>query len=332
MATSEPMRTAWRDDRKKNGAVSAMSSSLSATLFRQHAGTTKSASNSGLASISETQKMNDTTNMHQGWKLTDFDIGKPLGKGKFGTVYLAREKKSEHIVALKVLLKQQLVKNNVEHQLRREIEIQSHLRHKNILRLYGFFHDEKRIYLIIEYAAQGELYKRLQEQQYFSEPVAARYVKEIALTLAFMHSKHVIHRDIKPENILVGYQGELKLADFGWSVHAPTSRRNTMCGTLDYLAPEMCEHKPHNEMVDIWTLGILMYEFLVGEPPFEAEGQTETYQRILNVDLKFPPHLSTPACDLIRKILRKEPSERLSLDKIVEHPWIVRHCGVPSSN
>ncbi|KDO26369.1 AUR protein kinase [Saprolegnia parasitica CBS 223.65] len=333
-------RAGWdKDNSKKTDRAgvgsSAMSNSLSASLFRQHAANAaKPAAKPGLSSISETHKLTTApasagNNMHQGWKLTDFDIGKPLGRGKFGTVYLARERKSEHIVALKVLQKAQLVKNNVEHQLRREIEIQSHLRHKNILRLYGFFHDEKRIYLIIEYAARGELYKELTERGTFSEAVAARYVREIALTLAFMHSKHVIHRDIKPENILIGYNGELKLADFGWSVHAPTSRRNTMCGTLDYLAPEMCEHKPHNEMVDVWTLGILMYEFLVGTPPFEAEGHTETYNRILSIDLRFPAHLSTLACDLVRKILRKEPGDRLALDKVVEHPWIVRYCGPP---
>ena len=93
------------------------------------------------------------------WELADFDIGKPLGRGKFGNVYLAREKKSHYIVALKVLFKSQLAKAGVEHQLRREIEIQSHLRHKNILRLYGYFYDQSRVYLILEFAARGELYK-----------------------------------------------------------------------------------------------------------------------------------------------------------------------------
>lgn len=97
------------------------------------------------------------------WQLGDFDIGKPLGRGKFGNVYCAREKKSKYIIALKVLFKNQLSNSNVEHQLRREIEIQSHLRHPNILRLYGYFYDDTRIYLILEYAAGGELYKLLQK-------------------------------------------------------------------------------------------------------------------------------------------------------------------------
>lgn len=100
------------------------------------------------------------------WELSDFDIGKPLGRGKFGNVYLAREKKSHYIVALKVLFKSQLSKAGVEHQLRREIEIQSHLRHKNILRLYGYFYDQSRVYLILEYAAKGELYKELRTRPF----------------------------------------------------------------------------------------------------------------------------------------------------------------------
>jgi serine/threonine protein kinase len=108
------------------------------------------------------------------WKLSDFEIGRPLGRGKFGNVYLAREKRTKYIVALKVLYKEQLKKESVEHQLRREIEIQAHLRHRNILRLYGYFYDETRVYLILEYAKGGELYKRLQEKKRFDEEESAR--------------------------------------------------------------------------------------------------------------------------------------------------------------
>jgi aurora kinase A len=217
------------------------------------------------------------------WSLNDFDIGKPLGKGKFGSVYLAREKKSKFIVALKVLFKSQLVKSNVEHQLRREIEIQSHLRHPNILRLYGYFYDATRVYLILEYAPRGELYKELQKCVFFDEKLTAKYIYQLADALKYCHTKKVIHRDIKPENLLVNAKGDLKIADFGWSVHAPSSRRTTMCGTLDYLPPEMIEHKAHDEKVDLWCLGILCYEFLVGKPPFEAETSKLTYDRITKV-------------------------------------------------
>jgi len=257
------------------------------------------------------------------WSLADFDIGKPLGNGKFGKVYLAREKKTHFIVALKVLFKNQLSKAGVEHQLRREIEIQAHLRNDNILRLYGYFFDQTRIYLILEFAAKGELYKELQKCGKFDEKRSAKYIKSLAGALDYCHSKHVIHRDIKPENLLLDLRGELKIADFGWSVHAPHSRRTTLCGTLDYLPPEMIEGKAHDNMVDVWSLGVLMYEFLVGSPPFEAQGHHETYKKISKVDLKFPPHISVDARDLITKLLVKEPSARLPLSEVANHKWIL---------
>ncbi|CAL1294923.1 unnamed protein product [Larinioides sclopetarius] len=236
------------------------------------------------------------------WTLDDFDIGKPLGKGKFGNVYLAREKTSRFVVALKVLFKSQLKQNGVEHQLRREIEIQSHLRHRNILRLYGYFYDDSRVYLVLEYAPGGELYKVLQQVKRFDEKTAASYVAKVGSALKYCHSKKVIHRDIKPENLLLGKDGELKIADFGWSVHAPSSRRTTLCGTLDYLAPEMIENKTYDEKVDLWCLGILCYEFLVGKPPFEAANVHTTYSLIRSVALRFPSFVSTDAQDFISRV------------------------------
>lgn len=174
------------------------------------------------------------------WELSNFDIGRPLGRGKFGNVYLAREKDTKFVVALKVLFKKQIQRDNVEHQVRREIEIQSHLRHPNILRLYGFFHDSARIYLILEYAPEGALYKELQSQpnKRFDEKRTAGYILSLADALFYLHERDVIHRDIKPENLLLGHKGVLKIADFGWSVHEPNSSRTTLCGTVDYLPPE----------------------------------------------------------------------------------------------
>ena len=198
-----------------------------------------SLSSTTMSDVIKPQTMQEKAAKGKQWCLNDFEIGKPLGRGKFGSVYLAREKKTKYIVAIKVLQKSQLLKAGVEHQLRREIEIQSHLRHRNILRMYGYFYDSKRIYLILEYSPGGELYKKLTTKGRFSDETSARYISDLSEALDYCHQKHVIHRDIKPENLLVGAYGELKIADFGWSVHAPTSRRNTLCGTLDYLPPEI---------------------------------------------------------------------------------------------
>ncbi|GCB62111.1 aurora kinase C-like isoform X1 [Scyliorhinus torazame] len=265
------------------------------------------------------------------WCLDDFEIGRPLGKGKFGNVYLARERQSRFILALKVLFKSQLEKAGVEHQLRREVEIQSHLRHPNILRLFGYFHDDSRVYLILEYAPRGELYKELQRCGKFDDGRSAMYMSELADALVYCHSKKVIHRDIKPENLLLGANGELKIADFGWSVHAPASRRATLCGTLDYLPPEMIEGKMHDEKVDLWSLGVLCYEFLVGQPPFEAADRQETFRRISKVDFKFPPFVTEGAKDLIIKLLKHNPNQRLPLKDVLEHFWVVKHA-VKSAN
>ncbi|KAL1117392.1 hypothetical protein AAG570_004718, partial [Ranatra chinensis] len=238
------------------------------------------------------------------WTLEDFEIGRALGKGKFGCVYLAREKHSHYIVAIKVLFKSQIINANLEHQLRREIEIQAHLRHPNILKLFGYFHDSTRVYVILEHASGGQLYKQLQAQpdKRFNERRAAELVKQLAGALVYCHTQNVIHRDIKPENLLLGPQGELKLADFGWSVHAPSSRRMTVCGTLDYLAPEMVLSRPHDHNVDIWCLGVLCYELLCGYPPFEAPTYEETYHKITNAIVTVPAFVSEDAKDLISKV------------------------------
>nr|CAG4716733.1 unnamed protein product [Naegleria fowleri] len=261
------------------------------------------------------------------WTIDDFEIGKPLGNGKFGRVYLAREKKSKYIVALKLLDKKQLEKEKVAHQLRREIEIQSHLRHKNILRLFGFFHDKDRVYLILEYAPGGEMYNYLQKCRRFSEEQTSKFMYQMARALKYCASKHVIHRDIKPENLLLDANGEIKIADFGWAVHAPSSRRRTLCGTLDYLPPEMIEKKAHNATVDLWCIGVLCYEFLTGNPPFYANDDKSTMRNIVAVRYTFPDYISEEAKDLVKKLLVKEPSERITLDQVLQHPFITKYCG-----
>lgn len=234
-----------------------------------------------------------------------FEIGRPLGKGKFGRVYLARERERGFVCALKVLHKDEITRGRVEKQVAREIEIQSNLRHPNVLRLFGHFHDRKRIILILEYAGKGELFKQLQKQGRFPEWKAAHYVAQMASALKYLHRKHVIHRDIKPENILIGIHGELKVSDFGWSVHAPSGRRGTMCGTLDYLPPEMCDpkrsDKPYDEKVDLWSLGVLMYEFLVGSAPFE-DTPIMTQRRITRGEMSIPSFVSSEAKDLIKRV------------------------------
>ncbi|KOC62259.1 Aurora kinase B [Habropoda laboriosa] len=261
------------------------------------------------------------------WSLNDFEIGAPLGRGKFGRVYLAREKTTEYMVALKTLYKVELMKGRVEKQVMREIEIQTHLRHPHILQMLTYFHDPKRIYLVLEFAARGELYKELirQPNKRFNEHLSAKYTYQVADALEYCHRNNVIHRDIKPENLLLTYEGNVKLADFGWSVHAPSSKRNTLCGTLDYLPPEMVTGQTYDIYVDHWCLGILCYEFLVGSPPFLSETQQETYIKIKSLNIQWPEQITPGAKDLISKLIKRKSSERISMAAVKRHFWILKY-------
>ncbi|CAO1389042.1 unnamed protein product [Diamesa hyperborea] len=259
------------------------------------------------------------------WSLANFDIGRPLGRGKFGNVYLAREKQTKFVIALKVLFKKQITEQRIEHQVRREIEIQSHLRHPNILRMYGFFHDDSRIYLILEYAPKGTLFTCLKQQpnNCFSEKISSVYIESLVSALIYLHKHDVIHRDIKPENLLLGNANQLKIADFGWSVHEPVSNRTTLCGTMDYLSPEMVKGEPHTKTVDVWSLGVLMFELLTGSAPFHDANHDVTYKKIMRVDYKLPSHISKPAAHLISKLLVFNPLQRMTLEQVSTHPWFL---------
>jgi len=136
----------------------------------------------------------------------------------------------------------------------------------------------------------------------------------------YMHQKNIIHRDIKPENLLDSL-GTLKIADFGWSVYAPSDRRKTVCGTPDYLPPEMLEHKEHDKNVDIWAIGILIHELCTGYPPFESNTESERRKRIQSREFNLPTFLSEDCRDLIDKIIQLEPSHRPTLAQIMDHPW-----------
>lgn len=264
------------------------------------------------------------------WKLNDFEIGTPLGRGKFGRVYLAREKNTQYMVALKMMFKSELVSDHMEYQVRREIEIQTHLNHPNIVKMLTYFWDEKKIYLILEFAQEGELFKVLNSQPHkrFDDPTAAYYLRQVADALKFCHLQSVIHRDIKPENLLLFSHHVVKLADFGWSVHAPSRSRNTMCGTVDYLPPEMVDHQTYNEFVDNWCLGVLCYEFLCGSPPFESKEQKQTFEKIRSVMYGFKPHMTQNSRHFISQLLVKKPESRLSLTDVIQHPWITTNCEI----
>ena len=270
-------------------------------------------------------------------KLSDFLIGRKLGSGQFGHVYLAKLKSTQFICAIKVINKNRLLKQSLKfiNQVRREIEIQSHLHHPNILSLYNFFWDKKNIYLVVEYAPGGELFKVLKKEKNgrFSEPKAAFYVKQVCDAIEYIHKFHVIHRDLKPENLLVSNE-VIKLSDFGWSIHQISNNlRTTFCGTAEYMPPEVLFNQPHIPSSDLWCIGILIYELCAGIPPFTAGTYKEISHKIKIFKMKpYPDYFSNEIRDLLGKLIRRYPEDRITIQEIKNHPWIVKNAKIYRDN
>lgn len=197
------------------------------------------------------------------------------------------------------------------------------LNHPNIIKLYSHFEDDLHISLIIEFAERGQLYQSLMTNpaKRFTEIEVAKIVYQIVEAMKYMHEKGIAHRDIKPENILLDAHGNAKLADFGWSNYFTSqAKRTTYCGTLDYLAPEMIEkeHK-HDHTIDLWAIGILIFELCTGTSPFSAniasktqtDMEKEVKNNILHLNYKTPSYLSNTCKDLLHRLLVINPAERL---------------------
>lgn len=263
------------------------------------------------------------------WCCEDFELGPKIGTGTFGHAQLARVRSAGALVVLKVMRKRRIERLRMQRHVAHEIKIHAHLCHPRIIRLFGFFWDHSCIYMILEHASGGDLYSLLQKQpsQNFEESVAAPFISQLASAVAYCHRMHVIHRDLKPQNALISQKVRLKLADFGWAAHTyPEERRWTLCGTLDYLPPEMVHAtRGHSFEMDAWGLGILTYELLVGQPPFVASEREETYRLILSAAANFPATLSDQSCDFVKQLLRRNPEERMKPEEMASHEWIRQH-------
>jgi aurora kinase len=281
-----------------------------------------------------------TSSLHEGyivasepksdWVLSDFEILHKLGGGQYGTVFLASVKGSNFVVALKKLVIKEVAKQGVIAQLRREVEIAFHTRHKYLLRTLGYFFDRNDVYLILEPCAKGMLYSELTRQRFYPPSIAAKYVAQLAEALQYLHTHHVLHRDIKPENILLDHNSNIKLADFGWSVHDPKNRRKTACGTPEYFPPEIVDVKPYDCSTDLWCLGVFCYELLVGRTPFFNEDQKAIFSNIRKLDFTIPDTVPEDARDLINALLKRAGSDRMTLARVLRHPFLVKFYYEPN--
>lgn len=261
------------------------------------------------------------------WTLDDFVLKERIGRGNFGNVYRAKERTTGFPVALKIMARQKIIEDLMVEQLRIEIEVQSLLStHEHVLKLYGFFWTNSHVYLVLEYASGGMLHHAPKSHGVFREQLAGYYTYQMATALKFAHENNVIHRDMKPENVLLDSEGKIKIADFGWSAHGSIDRRKTMCGTLDFLAPEICLNKSYGKGVDVWALGVMTYEMLCGKPPFESTGEDaslQTKRRIVSGKYSYPNHrIGILAKHFIKQTLNVSPRMRINMTNVLRHPWI----------
>jgi len=257
--------------------------------------------------------------------LADFELLDTLGTGSFGRVRLVKFKQDSNFYALKMLKKSEVIYlKQVEH-VKTEKALLEQIDHPFIVCLKGAFQDDKVLYLMMEYIIGGEFFSHLRKAGRFPNDVSIFYAAQIALVFEYLHDKMILYRDLKPENLLLDKEGNCKVTDFGFAKKVEY-RTWTLCGTPEYLAPEIILSKGHGKAVDWWALGILMYEMLAGYPPFYDEDPLGIYQKILEGKIKFPWHFDRHSKDLIKKLLTADLTKRLGnlkggADDIKKHKW-----------
>ncbi|KAK7693302.1 hypothetical protein QCA50_002869 [Cerrena zonata] len=272
----------------------------------------------------------EKSHVHRGsLKLTDFEVKGTLGTGTFGRVLLVRlrsaNSKSQNCFAMKVLRKSEIVRlRQVEH-VNAERHILSRVQHPFIVDLFATFQDSLNIYMLLSYVPGGELFTHLRRAQRFTPDVTRFYLATIVLALKYLHSFNIIYRDLKPENLLLDSRGYLRLTDFGFA-KIVDDRTWTLCGTPEYLAPEIIQSDGHGKAADWWACGILAYEMMVGYPPFFDETPYGIYEKILKGKIHWPREMDRYSRDIINAFLHPDRSKRLGnmiggAQDVLDHPW-----------
>ena len=242
-------------------------------------------------------------------KLSDYEMGETLGTGSFGRVKIAKDKKTGEFVAMKIMKKAEILKSKQADHISNEIKILSMMEHPFIIKFGGFTQDDRNLYLDLELINGGELFTYLRGVGRFPVDQARFYICQIILIFDYLHGKNIIYRDLKPENILIHKSGYLKLTDFGFA-KVVESRTYTLCGTPEYLAPEIILNKGHGKPVDWWTTGILLYEMIAGIDPFSDDDPMMVYQKILKGKIKFPSGFDSNAKSIIKHLLDSDLTKR----------------------
>ena len=232
-----------------------------------------------------------------------------VGTGAFARVRLALDKVSGEVVVLKIMSKSLVLRRKQLDHVLTERELLSQLRHPFIVQYKAAFQDQHFLYMVLEYVQGGELYSVLAREGFVEEHDAKVYACEVLSALAYLHSQHIVYRDLKPENVLLTSSGHVKLSDFGFA-KVVTERTYTLCGTPEYLAPEIINREGHNEQCDWWALGVLLHEMVLGQAPFQASSPFELYEQILTKEVQLPDQVPFATRQLITQLLIKDPRQR----------------------
>ncbi|XP_061398697.1 protein kinase C, eye isozyme-like [Musca vetustissima] len=262
-------------------------------------------------------------------RAADFNFIKVLGKGSFGKVLLAERRGTDELYAVKVLRKDIIIQaDDMELPMTEKFILALSGKSPFLISLHSCFQTMDRLFFVLEYCKGGDLLYQLQKYGRFKESVAIFYAVEVALALFFLHERKIIYRDLKLDNILLDLDGHIKLTDFGLSKDnvGENDTTRTFCGTSCYLAPEILAYEPYNHTVDWWAYGVLLYEMMAGQQPFEGEDDAAMYKNIKEKKAVFPKHFSQESMDVITSFLAKKPNNRLGAGKfarneIQTHPF-----------
>lgn len=242
-------------------------------------------------------------------QVADYEVKETIGTGSFGRVRLGRHKQSGTYVALKILKKAEIIRLRQVDHIISEVSILTQIDHPFLIKMHGISQDPKYLVLYLDYIPGGELFNYLRTIGNLNNEEARFYAAQVTLMFEYLHKKDIIYRDLKPENLLIDKYGYLKLTDFGFAKHVE-DKTYTLCGTPEYLAPEILLQKGHSKPVDWWCLGILIYEMLVGIDPFSDDDPMAVYQNILKGKIKFPKNFPKEAKSLVKHLLVADLTKR----------------------
>lgn len=243
--------------------------------------------------------------------LEDFEFMKVVGQGAFGKVFQVRKRGTSEIYAMKVMRKDKIMEKNHAEYMRAERDILTKIQHPFVVQLRYSFQTKYRLYLVLDFVNGGHLFFQLFHQGLFREDLARIYAAEIVSAVCHLHSNGIMHRDLKPENILLDADGHAMLTDFGLAKQFDeNTRSNSLCGTVEYMSPEIVLGKGHDKAADWWSIGILLFEMLTGKPPFIGGNREKVQQKIIKDKIKLPAFLSSDAHSLLKGLLQKDPSKR----------------------